>query len=118
MSKKSVADLLHDILKELDDIATFSIEGKEDFFSNIKTQKAITRSYEIIGEIIKRLPADYQAQTAYMRWNRLVGFRDFLAHHYDEVIIENIWVAVEDLPNLRASIMKLLDDLDTPNEEK
>jgi uncharacterized protein with HEPN domain len=41
-------------------------------------------------------------------WRQLIGFRDFLAHNYEEVILEFVWKAVEDLPNLRAAIEDML----------
>ena len=111
MSKKSPADYLRDLLQELDDIATFTSEGKPGFFTDAKTRKAVIRSYEVIGEIAKRLPDNLRNANPQVDWRKLIGFRDFLAHHYEEVILELIWDAVEDLPALRATITKMLDDL-------
>ncbi|MCC6800899.1 MAG: DUF86 domain-containing protein [Anaerolineae bacterium] len=111
MSKKSPADYLRDLLQELDDIATFTSEGKPGFFTDAKTRKAVTRSYEVIGEIAKRLPDNLRNANPQVDWRKLIGFRDFLAHHYEEVILEFIWDAVDDLPALRATITKMLDDL-------
>lgn len=101
MSRKTPADYLRDMLRELDDVATFTVSGKATFLVDAKTRKAVIRSYEVIGEITKRLPADLRAANPSVDWGRLIVFRDFLAHHYEEVILENVWSAVEDLPNLR-----------------
>jgi len=45
----------------------------------------------------------------------LITFRDFLAHNYERVILNNIWAAVEDLPNLRATVAALLASLPDDN---
>lgn len=110
MSQKFSADYLHDILEELDDIEAFTVGGKEEFMSDVKTRKAVVRSYEIIGEIAKRLSDDFRETHASINWQQLIRFRDFLAHHYEEILLDNIWLAVTDIPNLRASIMNILDD--------
>ncbi len=41
---------------------------------------------------------------------------DLLAHNYDEIILTNIWLAVEDLPNLRNSVEALLRQLEQEAE--
>jgi uncharacterized protein with HEPN domain len=112
MSKKTPPDYLRDLLRELDDIAAFTTTGKQTFMLDAKTRKAVIRSYEVIGEIAKRLPADMRKTNSQVDWQKLIGFRDFLAHHYEEVILENVWAAVEDLPNLRTAVEALLAGLD------
>jgi uncharacterized protein with HEPN domain len=42
------ADYLHDLLRELEDISAFTAEGKLAFVADVKTQKAVIRSYEVI----------------------------------------------------------------------
>lgn len=44
------ADYLRDMVQELDDIAHFTLEGEASFMRDVKTQKAVIRSYEVIGE--------------------------------------------------------------------
>ena len=112
MSKKQPADYLHDILRELEDIAAFTADGKIVFLTDTKTRKAVIRSYEVIGEIAKRLPDDVRAASPQLDWRKLISFRDFLAHHYEEVILEYVWDAVEDLPALRTTIVRMLSELD------
>ena len=112
MSKKQPADYLRDMLHELDDIAEFTAAGKSVFLTDVKTRKAVIRSYEVIGEIAKRLPEEVQAAFPQIDWRKVIGFRDFLAHHYEEVILEYVWDAVEDLPSLRAAIVQMLTEMD------
>ena len=104
MSKKTPSDYLRDILRELDDIENFTSEGKAVFMTDVKTRKAVIRSYEIIGEIAKRLPDELIEADFGVDWRRLIGFGDFLTHQDEEVIVENVWDAVEDLPDLRTNV--------------
>jgi uncharacterized protein with HEPN domain len=112
MSKRNTIDYLQDMLQEMRDIAEFTQNGKTDFLQDTKTRKAVIRSYEIMGEIAKRLPESFRQMQTQVDWRRLIGFRDFLAHHYEEVILENVWEAVADLPNLRQAIEALISTLE------
>jgi uncharacterized protein with HEPN domain len=119
MSKKTPTEYLRDMLQELDDVASFISGGKAEFIADSKTRKAIIRSYEVIGEIAKRLPEDLRAANPQIDWRKLIGFRDFLAHHYEEVILDFVWAAVEDRSTLRAAVEVMLAALDeeSSNEE-
>lgn len=113
MSQKSDADYLRDMLLELDDIADFTKDGKAVFMDDSKTRKAVIRSYEVIGEIVKRLSEAVRNEHSEIKWRQLAGFRDFLAHHYEEVILDRIWDAVEDLADLQSKIELVLDAVDS-----
>jgi uncharacterized protein with HEPN domain len=43
-------------------------------------------------------------------WKAIKGFRDFLAHNYDRVRIENILDALADLPVLKSTVEAMLAD--------
>jgi uncharacterized protein with HEPN domain len=64
-------------------------------------------------EIAKRLSQDARDKSPNINWRRLIGFRDFLAHNYEEVILEFVWKAVEDLPNLQSAVEALLSKFPT-----
>lgn len=112
MSDKSVADYLQDLLRELNDIEAFTIEGKASFEADTKTQKAVIRCYEVVGEIARRLPSIYRDKYHDIDWRKLIKFRDFLAHNYDRIVMRFLWEAVEDIPNLRAAVETMLRDLE------
>lgn len=108
---KTTADYLHDLVQELDDILAFTTEGEAAFMQDVKTQKAVIRSYEIIGEIGKRLPDDFRTANTQIDWRRLITFRDFLAHNYDLIGLRYVWDAVKDVNNLKAAVQALLVSL-------
>jgi len=109
--KKALKPYLRDLLAELADIADFSAVGREVFWTDRRTQKAVIRSYEVIGEIVKRIPQAIRDENPQIDWRKLAAFRDFLAHNYDDVTLRNVWEAVEDLPNLKALVEAMLDSL-------
>lgn len=108
---QTTRDLLLDFLQELADIAAFTQSGEAAFNSDLRTQKAVIRSYEVIGEICKRLPDTVRDQNPQIDWKTLMGFRDFLAHHYELIMLSYVWDAVEDVPSLRAAVEMMLASL-------
>jgi uncharacterized protein with HEPN domain len=101
----------------LDDVEAFTSGGRAVFMQDRKTQYAVIRAYEVIGEIAKRLPDDLLDRQPGVAWGQIKAFRDFLAHNYDRVILANVWQAVEDLPHLRASVEALLAELETAGDD-
>jgi len=114
---RSNRDYLLDLLRELADIAAFTSEGEAAFMSDIRTQKAVIRSYEVVGEICKRLPAELRTANPQIDWRTLIGFRDFLARNYDLLVLRTLWEAVEHLPALRAAVEALLAALPAGEDE-
>ncbi|MBI5960871.1 MAG: DUF86 domain-containing protein [Chloroflexi bacterium] len=116
---KSERDYLLDMLSYTRKIADFTRDGREAFFADEKTQLAVIRAYEVIGEIAKRLPDDLLAQQPQTEWKQIKGFRDFLAHNYDEVALKIVWGAVEQLSDLSTSVEAMLSATDeSVNDEK
>lgn len=81
-----------------------------------KTQFAVIRAYEVIGEITKRLPETLLNTQPHIAWQDIKEFRDFLAHNYDRVRLDILWGAVEKLPDLQAAITLLLATLPPEDE--
>ncbi len=115
--KKKNSEYLLDLLQELDDIEEFTAGGREELSGNVMAQKAVVRSYEVIGEVCKRLPAELREANPQIDWRQLITFRDFLAHNYEFVLLRYVWEAVEDAPRLRAAIQSMLDSPPTDADE-
>lgn len=103
---------LADINQAIDEIQLFLPE-KKDFFEfqkDLKTQRAIERNIEIIGEAISRilkLYPDFPINSA----RKIVDTRNRIIHGYDSVSKEIIWgIVMRDLPNLEIEIKRLLKD--------
>ena len=62
-------------------------------------QDAVIRSFEVIGEAVKRLDNSLIAQQPQVPGRDFAGFRDVLIHQYERVVLESVWLfAKEDLP--------------------
>lgn len=117
MSKQhGVRQYLQDLQTYLDKAATFTHTGRDAFYTDEMAQFAVIRVYEVIGEIVKRLPPEFRNANPQIDWRTLAGFRDFLSHNYDEIILEFVWAAIEDLPNLQDKVSKLLANLPDDSE--
>lgn len=109
---KEIQQYLKDILDYLNDVETFTADGRDTFIHDRKTHFAVIRAYEVIGEIIKRLPENLLNTHPEIEWQDIKGFRDFLAHNYDRVHLDIVWGAVVKLPELKATIEAMLNSLD------
>jgi uncharacterized protein with HEPN domain len=63
-----------------------------------KTQDAVIRNLEIIGEAVKNLPAELTDKYPEIPWKNIAGMRDRLIHHYFGVNLKMVWGVVENRP--------------------
>jgi uncharacterized protein with HEPN domain len=90
-------------------IESYTSNGRAAFFDDTKTQDAVIRNLEVIGEAVKNLSADLRASHPELPWTRIAGMRDVLVHEYFGVRLETVWNAVEHrLPELRKVVTTLL----------
>ena len=63
---------LKHILDAIKEIEIFSEDGD---WKDIKTERAIERCIEIIGEAANNLPKEFQKKFSQIEWNLLIGMR-------------------------------------------
>lgn len=103
---------LQDILARISQIERFTIEGESDFMADDRTQEAVIRCFEVIGEVVKRLDPVLTAKYPALMWRDYTGFRDVLIHQYDSIALPKVWQAVEqELAPLRTAVEALLESL-------
>ena len=52
------------------------------FAADRKTQFAVLRALEVIGEAAKRVPVDVQDRHPEIPWRQIIGMRNVIAHDY------------------------------------
>ena len=101
---------LRHVLNAIDEIASFTVEGQSVFMSDRKTQSAVIRQLEIIGEAVKNLSSDLTAGETAVPWRLIAGTRDRLIHAYFSVDLDSVWSMVQqDLPTLRGDVSRILE---------
>ena len=110
--KKDPRVYLAQILERIDRILEYTVDGKAAFFRDQRTQDAVIRNFEVIGEAAKRIPEDYRQTQPSIPWRALSGFRDILIHQYEGVSVAEVWQIVENhLHALRDAIAAVLPPL-------
>jgi uncharacterized protein with HEPN domain len=100
---------LQHIRDAIDRITNYVAAGEQAFLSDSKTQDAVIRNLEIIGEAVKSLSVDLKNANADIPWKRIAGMRDQLIHGYFGVNIDLVWgVVANEIPALIARVEQLL----------
>ena len=81
---------LEHILAAIADIETFTTEGNVGFMADRKTQSAVVRQLEIVGEAVKNLSPALTASEAAVPWRLIAGTRDRLIHAYFSVSLDAV----------------------------
>ena len=106
--------LMH-IRDAINRVQEYTRDGKDVFLSDIKTQDAVLRNLEIIGEATKNLSAELRAANTDIPWKQIAGLRDTLIHRYFGVRLDLVWEVVEQhIPVLQARILALLAGPSSP----
>ncbi len=101
---------LDHVLNAIADIESFTTAGRNDFMADRKTQSAVIRQLEIIGEAVKNLSTKLTEGETSVPWRQIAGTRDRLIHGYFRVDLDAVWSMIEqDLPALRANVERILE---------
>lgn len=110
MSKRRNLDYLNDIREAIHRILTYTAGlTYQQFMEDIKTQDAVVRNLEIIGEATKNLSMNIRKSHSKVPWKELMGMRDKMIHHYFGINYEIVWtIAKEELAGLLPQIERIL----------
>ncbi|TSA24178.1 DUF86 domain-containing protein [bacterium] len=107
-----IIDYLNDILESIINIKSF-IHDMDflTFQEDKKSQYAVIRALEIIGEASKKIPKVIQKTYSDIPWRFMSGMKDKLIHDYFGVDTQVVWNTVtEDILSLEDGIKKLVSD--------
>ncbi len=102
---------LYDILNAIEEIELFFENKPLNFIedqNDIKTQRAVERNIEIIGEAVNRIlkeKPDFKIENS----RNIIGTRNRIIHSYDNIADDMIWsIVINSLPKLKSEIKSLL----------
>ncbi len=111
MSKKRRdKDFLGDIVEAIE-MAVQYTNGLtyKKFLQDKKTQHAVIRNLEIIGESVKNISVVLKRKYPDIPWKKLAGLRDKLIHFYFGVDYKIVWnVSRKELPRVARQISSIL----------
>ena len=98
------------ILKSINNIERSTKNlSKREFENNEDITDATLKRIEIIGEAVKNLPISFKNKYPYVLWKEIAGMRDKLIHHYFNVDLSRVWIAIkEEIPTLKKQIQEII----------
>lgn len=111
MSSRADRDLLGDLLEAIRRAKTYLESlSYEQFLADTRTQDAVIRTLEIVGEATKRLSPVLRDRHPKIPWKNMAGVRDKLIHDYFGVNLDIVWQIVRDeLPQLAIQVESVLE---------
>ncbi len=115
MSDRGAKAFLQDMLEATQRILSY-VDGIDyaSFQNDFKTQDAVFRNLEVLGEATKNIPAEVMEQYPDLPWRAMARTRDRLIHHYFGVNLDIVWgIAKLELPDVVEKLAALLKDFDS-----
>ncbi len=110
MSKRNEKVILLDIILNIRHVLDFTSHiDFATFETDIKTNYAVDRCFEIIGEATRQLPDEFMIQHQNIEWQKMIAFRNVLIHEYFRVERQIQWnIIKQNLPQLLEKLQNLL----------
>lgn len=81
----------------------------KDFVHDELHFDAVLRNLEIIGEAVKNMSEEMRKKYPNVKWRKIAGFRDIVAHEYFGINDETVWDIVEnEIPALLENVKSML----------
>jgi uncharacterized protein with HEPN domain len=79
-----------------------------EFLADKKTQDAVLRNLQVIGEAVKKLSPRVKQAHPRLPWKQMAGMRDKVVHDYFGINYDIVWtLAIEELPALLPSLTSI-----------
>jgi len=81
--KKDVGVFVEHVMESIEKIEEYmGGVSKEEFLGDSRTQDAVMRRLEIMGEAVKNIPSEFRDEYPKIPWKQIAGMRDVLIHEY------------------------------------
>jgi len=113
--KRDVVLYVRDILENIELAEEFAKDvNHEEFVNDKKTNHAVIRCIEIMGEAAKNVPQSIREKYPQILWKDIAGMRDKIIHFYFGVNLKRVWLVLkDDIPKLKPLIQKVLKDMES-----
>jgi uncharacterized protein with HEPN domain len=110
MSERSDLEFLCDIKEAINRIKSYTKELEyKEFLKDNKTQDAVVRNLEIIGEATKNISRDFKRRYPDVPWKEMAGTRDKVIHFYFGVNYDIVWgISKDELPAVTKQVNKII----------
>lgn len=101
---------LDDILQAIVYIREY-VQGMDfkTFENDSKTQHAVIRNLEVIGEAARNIPDEVKKNSSDIEWNKIIALRNILIHEYFGISIKIVWDVIQNkLDILEKTCQRLL----------
>lgn len=106
---KDDAVYLNHILEAVERILAYAPEARATFDEDVKTQDAVIRNLQVVGEAAKKVSAATRAAHPEIPWKNMTGLRDRVVHDYFGVSLDIVWDVIENhLLALRDSLRGII----------
>jgi Uncharacterized conserved protein len=111
--KRSGVLFLNDMLESIERIKEYTsgltLEG---FLIDRRTQDAVLRNLEILGEAARKLPSAIRERYRDIPWAQIISLRNRLIHGYFVVDYSIVWDIIKnDLPILQERLKEILQEV-------
>ena len=97
------------ILEAVDRILLFGQDGETRFRTDVRTQDAIIRNLQVMGEAAKKVSTQARDAHPEIPWKDIAGMRDRVVHDYFGVSLDIVWdVVVNHIPPLRDKVRRAM----------
>jgi uncharacterized protein with HEPN domain len=103
-------DYLSDIFEAMDRILSYTSDLDYDrFMEDKKTQDAVLRNLQVMGEATKKLSQRLREVYPGTPWRQIAGMRDKVVHEYFGINYDIVWAVVSrDIPDVFPQIEAIL----------
>ena len=92
-------------------IVLFGEDGEARFREDLRTQDAIIRNLQVMGEAVKKVSAQTRAAHPEIPWKDIAGMRDRVVHDYFGISLDIVWdVVVNHVPPLLVKLKRSFAD--------
>ncbi len=87
---------LDDMIEAIGRIQEYTADMDEAAFArDLKTQDAVVRNLEVIGEAARNLPDQMKAGALEIDWKKIVGLRNIVIHEYFGISTPILWDIIQ-----------------------